>query len=199
MQELESAKKPQSRSRVWKTAQGYKFLVQWSNLILLRILIRKFTETLPKSEYRSKIQTDDAARSAVANLEEGWKRATTKEYLNFLSFSQGSLEEVKGDIERWLQDGFLKSKPGSRLSDLGIDLKSWNLWARNPLNSSKLLYFPLKSSKGNYRNLKEIKGKDLTYEIFIELINKTDYLLRRLVQSLEKKQNNYKLQLGGLK
>ena len=33
----------------------------------------------------------------------------------------------------------------------------------------------------------EIKREDLTYEIFIELINKTDYLLKRAVEGLDKK------------
>lgn len=69
----------------------------------------------------------------------------------------------------------------------------------------KILQSPLKSSKGDYRKLKDIKGRggrryefvyppvdnlkvgDLTDEIFIELVNKTDWHLRRLVESLEKK------------
>lgn len=186
-QELEAPKRPQTRSRVWKSPQGYKFLIQWSNLVLLRILIRKVTSTLPRSEYRTKTQLDDAARSAVANIEEGYKRPTTDEYLKFLGFNQASLEEVKGDVERLFQDGFLKSVPGSSLEDLGIDLKAWNHWARNPKNSSKILYFPLNSSKGNYRTLEEIKGKDISYEMLIELINKSDWSLRKLVESLEKK------------
>jgi len=32
-----------------------------------------------------------------------------------------------------------------------------------------------------------MKPNDLTLEIFLELINKTDWLLRKLVESLEKK------------
>ena len=147
MKELAGAKKTRATSRSWNSSQGYKFLIQWSNLALLRILIRKLTDTLPRSEYRSKTQIDDAARSTVANIEEGYKRSTTSEYKQFIGYSQGSLEEVKGDIERFLQDGLLKSIKGSSLKDLGIDLKTWNTWCRNPVNSSKLLYFPLNSFK----------------------------------------------------
>ncbi len=185
--ELNRPQKPESRSRAWKSSGGYRFLVQWSNLVLLRILVRKFTETLPRSEYRAKAQADDAARSAAANIEEGFQRPTTGEYLNFIGFSQASLGEVRGDVERWLQDGFITSKSRDNLYSLGIDLQSWNEWARDPLNSSRILLFPLKENKGGYRTLEEIKGKDLTYEMFTELINKTDYLLRKLVESLEKK------------
>lgn len=186
--EIDNPPKTQSRSRVWETPHGYRFLVQWTNLTLLRILVRKVTDTLPRSEYRLKTQADDASRSAVSTLEEGWKRPTTRQYLDFLGFTQGSLEEIKGDVERMLQDDFIKSVPESKLADLGIDLKVWNEWAKNPKNSSKLLSFPLKSSK--YRYLKEIKGEDITYEMLLELTNKTDYLLRKLVKSLEKKMDS---------
>lgn len=185
--ELAQPSKPQSRSRIWKTPQGYKFLVQWSNLVLLRVLIRKVTAGLPRSEYRLKAQADDAARSNVANLEEGWKRPTTGEYLTFLGYSQASLEEVKGDAERMFQDNYLQSIPESNLKDVGVDLGKWHHWCRDPLNSSKILYFPLEDNRGNYRSLKEIRGEDITYEMLIELINKTDWLLRKLVESLEKK------------
>jgi four helix bundle protein len=167
------------KTRQWTHPEGYKYLAPWTNAVLLRFLIRKFTDELPRSEYRAKTQLDDAARSVVANIEEGYKRSTTKEYLNFIGFSQGSLEEVKGDIKRAHQDGFLKSKPDSRLADLGIDLKE----VKGLLKDSKgevpleILYSPLKS----------FKSSSLTYEVFRELINKTDWLFRQTVVSLEKK------------
>lgn len=39
---------------------------------------------------------------------------------------------------------------------------------------------------GKAGKLEDVKGEELSYEIFIELINKTDYLLRTLVVSLQK-------------
>ena len=191
--QLSRPEKPQSRSRMWQSPRAYRFLVQWTNAVLFRILIRKFTATLPQSEYRTKTQLDDAGRSVVSNIEEGFKRPTTSSYLDFLGFSQASLEEANGLTHQCLQDGFLKSVPGSSLKDLGIDLKAWNNWAKNSLNSlpaqagSRILYFPLQRNKGGYRTLKDIKGQDISYEILMELINKTDWNLRKLVESLEKK------------
>lgn len=219
--ELAAAAKPQARSRISDTPNGYIHLVAWSNASLLRTIIRKFTDTLPKSEYRTKTQVDDAARSTVANIEEGFARPTTKEYLNFLGFSQASLVEVKGDVQRLRQDGFLPSRPGSSLGSLGIDLGDWHEALKKSVVSKP-------SSKGIYRTLEEFKGKpepkilpglllqpplnspakrdpasqdftflyspvdnlqaqNLTYEIFIELVNKTDWHLRKLVISLEDK------------
>ena len=73
---------------------------------------------------------------------------------------------------------------------------------RNKFTSS-IPRSPLRPSKGGYRYLKEVKGvqsfkfgyapvdnldpTNLTLEVFIELVNKTDWHLRRLVESLEKK------------
>jgi four helix bundle protein len=187
--EISNPKKIRNSSRMWRDPHAYRFLVQWSNAVLLRLLIRKFTGTLPFKESRTKTQLDDAGRSIVSNIEEGFRRPDTRSYLEFLGFAEGSLEEVSGLIKQCLQDGFLRTIKGKKLSDLGINLQMWNEYLKDPINSSKILYFPLEGNRFNYKILKDIKGRDLTYEMFMELINKTDYVLRNLVRSLEKKAN----------
>lgn len=213
--ELAEPEKPTQRSRMSQTSNGYIHLVAWSNASLLRIFVRTFTSSLPRSEHRLKAQLDDAARSTVANIEEGFTRPTTSQYLDFLGYSQASLIEVKGDIQRSLQDGFLISRPESSLAAIGVNLKDWHEALEKSVISK-----PQDPSKGFYRNLKEVTEKtaegaafshilqsplisfkflyppvdnlqtqDLTYEIFIELINKTDWNLRKLVSSLEDKLN----------
>lgn len=202
MRELKTPVKPVQRSRVWKDPEGYRYLTSWSNSVLLRHFIRLYTVSLPKSEFRRKAQLDDAGRSNIRNQEEGFKRSTTSEYIEFLGFSQGSLEEVRGDIRDLVEDGFLPSKPGSSLAGIGINLKDLNtalkigpkleevkgsLKDNRGKNNNKedlFLYRPLNIL---YPPLTKIKADNLTCEIFTELINKTDYLLRVLVQSLEKK------------
>ena len=201
--ELAEAQKPQEKSRISKTGNGYIFLIAWSNASLLRVLNKKFTDSLPKSLYRLKSQSDDACRSVVANIEEGFARPTTSEYINFLGYSRASLIEEKGDIQRSLQDGILKSRSGSNLADLEISLAEWHEALRKSVISKPA------EIKGIYRNLREVKSPlnsfkflyspvddlealELTYEIFIELINKTDWNIRKLVESLEKKLNTDK-------
>lgn len=193
--ELKQKEKPVQDSRVWKDPEGYRYLFPWSNLVLLRFLVRFLTGSLPKSEFRRKAQIDDAARSSVRNIEEGFKRPTTKEYLEFLGFSQGSLEEVKGDIRELTEDKFLKSQPGSSLEKLGINLKDFNLKLRGRSGRLKDGKGKLEDDKGKdfsfvpleslYPPLKSLKADNLSYEIFFELVNKTDFLLRKLVESLE--------------
>lgn len=210
LKELSNPPKPIERSRISKTSNGYIFLVAWSNASLLRVIVKKFTDSLPKSMYRLKSQLDDACRSVVANIEEGFARSTTDEYIKFLGFSRASLIEVKGDIQRCLQDGILKSRMSS-LSDLSIDLVAWHEAIKKTVISKPAGF------KGIYRNLREIRGQEhiqnpltsfkflydpvdnlkvsnLTYEILIELINKTDWNIRKLVESLEKKINTDKKQ-----
>ncbi len=41
----------------------------------------------------------DSARSVKQNIVEGWKRETTQQYIDFLSYSFGSLGELKEDGE----------------------------------------------------------------------------------------------------
>lgn len=192
--ELSYKTKPLERSRISNTPNGYIFLIAWSNASLLRILIRRYTEKLPKSEHRLKAQADDAARSTVANIEEGYARQTTSEYINFLGYSRASLIEVKGDIQRSCQDGFLKSKPGSNLKDLGIDLSEWHeALKKSVISTPNQIKGDLKELKGPYKFLyppiDSLNVNNLTYEMFIELINKTDWNIRKLIESLEKKMN----------
>ena len=187
---------PLQQSRVWKDTKGYEYLGVWQNAALLRILVRKFTATLPTlnntlsypSEHRLVAQLNDAARSVKRNLEEGWKRATTSDYLQFLSYSQASLAEVRGDLRDCKTDGFLPSKPFSTLKDisgacgsavrvdLGVVKGPRQTWGE-----------PDEPTHPYSKPLAALNPNSLTYEIFLELTNKTDYLLRSLVQSLETK------------
>lgn len=184
LKELATLNRPLQKSRVWSDPQGYQYLAVWQNAALLRVLIRKFTLTLPLSERRLKAQLDDAARSQKRNIEEGWKRPTTSEYLDFLGYSQASLEEVKGDIRDAKTDGFLRVKEGSSLRDIGIDLNIFKGPSQGQVKGE-----PTEPGHPYHKPLLTLNPHTLTYEMFMELINKTDYLLRKLVESLEKKLN----------
>ena len=58
-------KEKRQDSRNWKDPEGYRYLFPWSNAVLLRYFIRKFTDSLPKKEFRRKTQFDDAGSSVV--------------------------------------------------------------------------------------------------------------------------------------
>jgi len=209
--QLSLPEKPKSRSRVWKSTNGYIFLVPWANANLLRILAIKWfsAQKFSKSPLTSHMGTPfinrleaqilDALRSVIANIEEGFARPTTSEYLQFLGYSQASLKEAKGNFQRAVQDGFLNTNGSSSLYNLGINLKDWHealkeLVVSRPIKSStKGNYGESKEFRFNYPPVDNLDTNKLTYEIFIELINKTDWNLRKLVESLEKKLDDEKM------
>lgn len=202
-------------NRQAKSTQGYKASASWQTASLLRDLGLLFSRDLPSKEFRRRSQLEDALRSMVANIEEGWARPTTKEFLDFLGFSQGSLAEVRGDIERLHSDGLLKSETGiygNRRENTGSPLTRAGI----PTPSRDLPYPPVNSRRkptgvdGKLREYtclagrragKEIKAGDLTYEAFAELVNKTDFLLKRQVEGLRQKiqrdEKNRKLKAAG--
>ncbi|MCG2686128.1 four helix bundle protein, partial [Candidatus Parcubacteria bacterium] len=173
---------PQSRS-----GRTYYYSAVFRNAAVLRLLTKKVTQDLRKrrkepgepSWVYSRIidQMDSETRSIVANIREGYGRPTTVEYVQFLGYSKGSLEEFRGDITDLNDDGILKSVPGSSLESIGIRLTP----PKNPPNPS---YDHLEEVK---RIIRELRGEELTFEIFMELVNKTDYLLQHTVEGLRGK------------
>lgn len=65
------------------------------------------TERFAKSNMRLISQMRDAARSAKQNIREGYRKGSLGEYINSIKISQGSLEELSGDIEDCLEDKFI--------------------------------------------------------------------------------------------
>lgn len=154
------------------TGTTYRYSAIYRNAVVLQLLVEKFTAGLDQHMYSRYIkQLNDASRSVVANIAEGYGRPTSKDYLEFLGFSRASLEEVYTDIVHAHDQHLLSSKPSSDLLSIGIILKP------SPPSS----YDPLGELK---RKIREIRREDITFQIFIELINKTSYLFKRTVEGL---------------
>lgn len=90
--------------------EGYKELLVYKRAGELRDFIFKITGNFPFSERRRKEHLRDSARSVKQNIVEGWKRSTTQEYYDFLSFSLGSLAEIKEDSEDSFKDNLISKK-----------------------------------------------------------------------------------------
>lgn len=168
-------------TRQAQSLQGYKASAAWQTASLLRDLIQLYLENIPSHQFRRKTQLEDAARSIVANIEEGWARPSTKEYLDYLGFSQASLTEVRGDIERLHTDGYL------RIGKFFIPTPSSNS-PYPPVNSriNPTRYGTIRERLLEYTG-RDVDPKDLTYQVFIEFVNKIDYLLKRTISGLQEK------------
>lgn len=89
----------------YRNPLGYKNLRTWQQANEILELTEEFVATLPKHHPKTGQKMSDvsdhmlrSARSVIRNIEEGFKRITTKEYVSFLGFSSGSLEELLGDF-----------------------------------------------------------------------------------------------------
>lgn len=98
-----------------KKPEGYKELLVYRRADELRSYVFKITENFPISERRRKEHMRDSARSVKQNIVEGWKRETTKQYIEFLSFSFGSLGELKEDSEDCYKDKLISKQTHDEL------------------------------------------------------------------------------------
>lgn len=77
----------------------YEKLKFYQDTCKLRKLIVPITERFQKSHMRLVSEMRDAARSAKQNIREGYSRGSLPEFLRAIRISQGSLEELGGDID----------------------------------------------------------------------------------------------------
>lgn len=89
-----------------RNPMGFKVLRTWQQANEIFEITEKLAATFPVKHPKTgqyltdlKDQMIRSARSVVRNIEEGYSRNSTGEYLNFLGFSFGSLEELLGDFE----------------------------------------------------------------------------------------------------
>jgi four helix bundle protein len=80
-----------------KKPDGFKELLVYRRAEELHDYVYKITENFLYKESRRRVHMRDCGRSVKQNIVEGWKRETTKQYIDFLSFSFGSLGELKED------------------------------------------------------------------------------------------------------
>jgi len=72
-------------------------LLVYRRTVELQDFIYELTENFSWRENRRREHMRDSARSVKQNIVEGWKRETTRQYIDFLSYSFGSLGELKED------------------------------------------------------------------------------------------------------
>jgi four helix bundle protein len=96
----------------------------WQKSVDFVVMIYQITEKFPKEErFRLTSQIRRAAVSIPANIAEGAARKSDKEFLHFLSISQGSTSEVETEILIANRLGFLNESEfellNKSLNDIG--------------------------------------------------------------------------------
>lgn len=88
--------------------RSHNNLDAWKKSVDFVVIIYKLTESFPKEEkFGLTSQIRRAAVSIPANIAEGAARNSDKEFLHFLSISQGSASEVETEILIAHRLGFL--------------------------------------------------------------------------------------------
>ena len=86
---------------------AYENLKFYQDICEIRRLVYKITERFSKTHMRLVSQMRDAARSAKQNIREGYRKGTAGEFAHSIRISQGSLEELSGDMEDCFEDGLI--------------------------------------------------------------------------------------------
>jgi four helix bundle protein len=79
--------------------QSYRDLIAWQKAVDLAEYIHNASEKFPRREvFALTAQIRRATYSISSNIAEGQGRATTRDFLNFLSIARGSLFEVQSQV-----------------------------------------------------------------------------------------------------
>ncbi len=71
------------------------------------ILVQKILPSIPKYEFKTRSQIDNASDSVGANFVEGYYSGSLAEYLRFLHYSKRSLGELKERGRRIRRKGYI--------------------------------------------------------------------------------------------
>ena len=101
-----------------KRKAAYEKLKFYQDICELRRLVFIVSERFRKMLPRLVSQMRDAARSAKQNIGEGYRKGSLGEYIHSIKISQGSLEELNGDIDDCYEDELISKKEFDRFKTL---------------------------------------------------------------------------------
>ena len=101
-----------------KITRPYEKLKFYQDICEIRIFVYKITLRFPKIHLRLISQMRDAARSAKQNIREGYRKGTLGEFMYSIRISQGSLEELSGDMEDCMNDKLINEEEYTNFLDL---------------------------------------------------------------------------------
>lgn len=115
---------------------SYQDLVVWQKAMQLAEAVYKLTQTFPTEErYGLTQQLRRATVSIPSNIAEGHARATTREYLHFLSIAQGSRAEAETQVLLAIQIGYLSRPQAQPALGLLDEVSRMLASLRNSLNN----------------------------------------------------------------
>ena len=116
------------------TINSFRDLRVWQSGMDLVTQVYKLTQFFPREEqYGLTSQMRRAAVSVPSNIAEGHARESSKEYLNHLSITQGSLAELQTQIEIAARLDFAPAEAARQLLELSAALSRQIFALRNAI------------------------------------------------------------------
>lgn len=161
---------------IYKTKAGYEYLLAYKITVPIYDLTVEFVRKYIPYKSRTTDQMEQAARSGMQNIPEGYKQQSLAGYIKLTGVSRGSLEELLNDyfsyarqhkIEIW--DKEKANKEIGEIRAIWAIISNHSYLPSNP-------YFPSLPS-----------DSQKAVNLLITLIQQANYLIDRLIVSLKEK------------
>lgn len=155
---------------------GYEYLLAYKITVPIYDLTVEFCKRYIERGSRTKDQMEQAARSGMQNVAEGNKQQSLAGYIKLSGVSRGSLEELLKDYLAFARQNKIPVWDSQRAKREIREIRViWEILRKTPT----LPYSP------NFPNLPS--NKEVAVNLMITLINQANYLLDKLIKSLEEK------------
>lgn len=155
---------------------GYEYLLAYKLTVPIYDLTMEFTKTYIDYKSRTRDQMEQAARSGMQNIPEGYKQQSLSGYIRLAGVSRGSLEELLNDYLAFARQNKLevwdKEKAKREIREIG---EIWEIINRTPT----LPHSP------NFPSLPA--NPTLAVNLLVTLIQQANYLIDKLISSLKEK------------
>lgn len=155
---------------------GYEYLLAYKITVPIYDYTVEFVNKYINKFSRTCDQMEQAARSGMQNISEGYKQEGLKGYIKLSGVARGSLEELLKDYMAYARQHRIeiweKEKSISEIREIGV---IWEIIRKNPA---------LPDSPG-FPSLPDYP--DLAVNLLINLIHQANYLIDKLIVSLKEK------------
>ena len=114
----------------------HRKMIIWQNIDKLDILVQEILKYIPKYEFSTRSQIDNASDSIGSNFVEGYYSDSIGEYIRFEKYAKRSLAELQERVRRIFRKGFINKKLLEKFDDLSI--KTMYLFDRLIISLEKL-------------------------------------------------------------
>lgn len=155
---------------------GYEYLLSYKITVPIYDLTVEFCKKHIDWKSRTKDQMEQAARSGMQNIPEGYKQQGLKGYIKLAGVARGSLEELLNDYTSFARQNDLaiydRERAKREISEIGV---IWGIIRKTPALPDQ----------PNFPHLPPDIEKAVN--LMITLINQANYLIDKLIFSIKEK------------